>query len=115
MEHTELSEQVCKPCKEGTPPLKHEKISELKSRLAEGWEVVDDHHLEKKFKFKNFKKALDFTNRVGGLAEAQQHHPDIFLSWGKVKLKLFTHKINGLSESDFIFAAKIDKLDSCDI
>jgi len=70
--------------------------------------VVDEHHLEKEYRFKDFRTALDFTNRVGELAESQGHHPDIHLSWGRVRLDIWTHKINGLTESDFIFAAKAD-------
>ncbi|MGA9476556.1 MAG: 4a-hydroxytetrahydrobiopterin dehydratase, partial [Desulfobacterales bacterium] len=75
----------------------------------DGWMIVDEHHLEREYKFKNFRQALDFTNRVGELAEEQGHHPDIHLSWGRVKLKIWTHKINGLTERDFIFAAKVDR------
>jgi 4a-hydroxytetrahydrobiopterin dehydratase len=78
--------------------------------LGGGWDIVSEHHLEKEYKFKDFRAALDFTNRVGELAEAQGHHPDIYLAWGKVKLTLWTHKIDGLTESDFIFAAKADSL-----
>lgn len=78
--------------------------------LQPDWKVVDDHHLERSFKFKNFKEALEFTNAVAKIAEQEQHHPDIYLAWGKVKITLWTHKINGLSENDFILAAKIDKL-----
>ncbi len=71
--------------------------------------MVDGHHLEKKYKFDDFVQALGFTNRVRNLAEEQGHHPDIFLAWGKVKLQIWTHKINGLTESNFIFAAKADQ------
>ncbi|HNA61976.1 MAG TPA: 4a-hydroxytetrahydrobiopterin dehydratase [Rhabdochlamydiaceae bacterium] len=78
--------------------------------LKPGWKVVDEHHLEKEYRFADFKSALAFTNRVGVLAEEEGHHPDILLSWGKVVIQLWTHKINGLSESDFILAAKIDAL-----
>ncbi len=72
--------------------------------------MIEDHHLEKEFKFQNFREALGFTNKVGELAEQQNHHPDIYLAWGRVKLTLWTHKINGLAESDFVFAAKVNKL-----
>jgi len=74
--------------------------------------VVDEHHLEKEYRFKDFRTALAFTNRIGELAETQGHHPDIFLSWGRVRLAIWTHKINGLTESDFIFAAKADILEA---
>jgi 4a-hydroxytetrahydrobiopterin dehydratase len=81
----------------------------LPFKLPPGWEVINNHHLRKEFKFKNFQQALDFTNFVGKIAEAEGHHPDIYLSWGKVVLEIWTHKIDGLTESDFILAAKCDK------
>ncbi len=111
MAEEKLAKQVCKPCTEGTPPLKPEEINELKDDLHEDWEVVENHHLKRKFKFKNFKQALEFTNKIGALAETQQHHPDIQLGWGRVVITLHTHKIDGLSKSDFVMAAKIDELD----
>ena len=104
----ELAERKCVPCKEGTPPLKGGELTKLSGRVGTGWQVVNGHHLEREYKFKNFREALDFTNRVGELAEEVGHHPDIYLAWGKVKLTLWTHKIDGLSESDFIFAAKVN-------
>jgi 4a-hydroxytetrahydrobiopterin dehydratase len=104
----ELAEKECIPCKGGTPPLKGEELHKLAGRLGHGWHVVDEHHLEKEFKFANFREALAFTNKVGELAERVNHHPDIYLAWGKVKLTLWTHKIDGLTESDFIFAAKVE-------
>jgi len=76
--------------------------------ISQEWKVVGEHHLEREFKFKDFAAALAFTNKVGALAEAEGHHPDICLSWGKVKVIIWTHKINGLHENDFILAAKID-------
>ena len=105
-----LAEKECAPCKGGTPPLKGEALSKLKQQLAGGWQVVNEHHLEKEYKFKDFREALEFTNKVGELAEAQGHHPDIFLAWGKVKLTVWTHKIEGLTESDFVLAAKADQM-----
>jgi len=78
--------------------------------LGGGWKIVAEHHLEKEFSFKNFREALDFTNRIGALAEAQGHHPDLYLAWGKVKAAIWTHKVDGLTESDFVFAAKVDTL-----
>jgi len=104
-----LAEKDCVPCKGDIPPLKGEDLKNFAAQL-EGWRVVDEHHLEKEYKFKNFREALDFTNRVGELAEAQGHHPDIYLAWGKVKLTIWTHKVNGLTESDFVMAAKADTL-----
>lgn len=105
-----LADKKCIPCKGGIPPLKGKTLREVQKKLGGSWKIADEHHLEKEFSFENFKAALDFTNRVGELAEAENHHPDIYLSWGKVKVTLWTHKINGLSESDFILAAKIDRL-----
>jgi 4a-hydroxytetrahydrobiopterin dehydratase len=110
MNECDLAAKECVPCKGGVPPLKGRELSDLHQRLGNGWQVINEHHLEKEYKFKNFREALAFTNRVGELAEAQGHHPDIYLAWGKVKLSVWTHKIDGLTESDFVFAAKADKL-----
>jgi 4a-hydroxytetrahydrobiopterin dehydratase len=107
---TALAEKECVPCKGGVPPLKGQELAQLKQQLASEWKVVNEHHLEREYKFKDFRQALDFTNKVGELAEAQGHHPDIFLAWGKVKLTIWTHKVDGLTESDFVLAAKADRL-----
>jgi 4a-hydroxytetrahydrobiopterin dehydratase len=107
---SELAQKECIPCRGGVPPLKGKALADLLDRLGGGWNIVDEHHLEKSYALKNFQEALDFTNRVGQLAEAQGHHPDIYLAWGKVKLTIWTHKIDGLTESDFILAAKADAL-----
>ena len=104
-----LAEQKCKPCASGTPPLSGKPLSDLATQLSAGWQVVDGK-LEKEFKFKNFREALDFTNQVGELAESEGHHPDIYLTWGQVKLTLWTHSAGGLTESDFVLAAKVDEL-----
>ena len=106
---SELSQRECIPCKGSVPPLKGAELGNL-AREVSSWRVINEHHLERDFKFPNFRKALEFTNKVGELAEQQQHHPDIYLAWGKVKLTLWTHKIDGLTESDFVFAAKVDHL-----
>ena len=106
---SDLAKKTCIPCKGGVPPLKGTKLDDLLERLKNDWEIINEHHLEKEYSFKNFKEALNFTIKVGELAENQGHHPDIFLAWGKVKLTIWTHKIDGLTESDFIFAAKADK------
>ena len=106
---SDLAKKTCIPCKGGVPPLKGIKLDDLLKKLNNDWEIIKEHHLEKEYSFKNFKEALDFTVKVGELAENQGHHPDIFLAWGKVKLTIWTHKIDGLTESDFIFAAKADK------
>jgi 4a-hydroxytetrahydrobiopterin dehydratase len=108
---SDLAEKECTPCKGGVPPLGESEITDLLDRLGGGWRVVEGHHLEKEYRFRDFRTALDFTNRVGELAEAQGHHPDIHLSWGKVRLTIWTHKINGLTESDFVFAAKADTVE----
>ena len=79
-------------------------------QLGGSWQVVDEHHLEKEHRFDDFRQALDFTVRVGEMAEEQGHHPDIFLAWGLVKVTIWTHKIDGLTESDFVFAAKVEQL-----
>ena len=106
---SDLAKKTCIPCKGGVLPLKGEKLDNLMEKLKNNWKIIKEHHLEKNYSFKNFKEALDFTIKVGELAENQGHHPDIFLAWGKVKLTIWTHKIDGLTESDFIFAAKADK------
>jgi len=105
-----LAKQTCVPCRGGVPPLQKETITQLSSQLDANWKVIGEHHLEREYRFSNFREGLDFTNAVGELAEEQGHHPDIDLAWGKVKLTLWTHKIDGLTESDFIFAAKVDLL-----
>jgi 4a-hydroxytetrahydrobiopterin dehydratase len=103
-----LSAKHCVPCRGGVPPLAGEPLAALTSQLGGDWKVVDEHHLEKSYAFDDFAQALAFTNRVGEIAEAEGHHPDIYLAWGKVGVKIWTHKIHGLTESDFILAAKAD-------
>jgi 4a-hydroxytetrahydrobiopterin dehydratase len=102
-----LADRQCVPCKGGVPPLTAAESAPLVAQL-DGWRVVENHHLEKQYQLKNFVEALALVNRIGAIAEEQNHHPDIFLAWGKVGVKIWTHKINGLTESDFIFAAKCD-------
>ena len=97
----------CIPCESGTPPLSGEKVSFFINQVP-GWDVIEGKHIYKSFKFRNFADGLDFVNTIGRIAEMEGHHPDIELSWGKVGIKLFTHKINGLSDNDFIMAAKIN-------
>jgi 4a-hydroxytetrahydrobiopterin dehydratase len=89
-------------------PLKGKKLASNLEFLANEWQIEKEHHLEKAFHFKNFKEALEFTNRVGEIAEIEKHHPDIYLSYGIVKIKIWTHKIEGLTEKDFNLAKKID-------
>lgn len=107
---SELAKKECVPCKGGVPPLKGSDLKSLLEKLGDSWQLIDEHHIEKEFKFENFRQALDFTNKVGDLAENQGHHPDIYLAWGKTKLTIWTHKVDGLTESDFILAAKADQL-----
>ncbi len=104
-----LADKHCVPCRGGVPPLQGEALAALAAQVA-GWTVVDEHHITKTFKFRDFKTALDFVNRVGAVAEEEGHHPDLLLAWGRVEVKTYTHKINGLTESDFVLAAKIDRL-----
>ena len=106
---SDLAQKTCIPCKGGIPPLKGVKLEGLMEKLKNDWKLIKEHHLEKEYSFKNFKDALDFTIKVGELAENQDHHPEIILTWGKVKVTIWTHKIDGLTESDFIFAAKTDR------
>jgi 4a-hydroxytetrahydrobiopterin dehydratase len=106
----DLSKKKCTPCEEGAPPLEDGKIQELLLKLDGDWKVIDNHHLEKEYDFKNFREALSFTNGVGEAAEEEGHHPEILLGWGKVKLKLHTHKADGLTENDFILASRADEI-----
>jgi 4a-hydroxytetrahydrobiopterin dehydratase len=104
-----LAEKHCVPCRGGVPALTGEALETMKAELPD-WQVVDGHHLTRSFTFPDFKTALDFVNRAGEVAEQEGHHPDLLLSWGKADVKTWTHKIDGLTESDFILAAKIDRL-----
>jgi len=105
----QLADKKCVPCRGGVPPLKGKELKTLHKAVPQ-WSVIDEHHLTRAYKFPDFAKALEFVNRVGALAEEQGHHPDILLAWGKAEVTLWTHKVDGLTESDFIMAAKIDRL-----
>ena len=107
---TRLCDLTCKPCRGGVPPLTPDEIRRYLPQLSGEWSVEQDNRLVRRFKFPDFVAALEFVNRVGALAEQQGHHPNILLSWGKAAVTLTTHKIGGLSESDCILAAKIDRL-----
>ncbi len=109
---SELADKTCTPCRGGVPPLAGDELDRLTAELGGGWQVVDGHHLEKEYRFPDFRQALEFTNRIGELAEEVNHHPNIFLTWGRVRLELWTHKIDGLNEADFVWAAKADRLTS---
>ena len=105
----DLADLQCVPCRGGVPPLNGAEIEELLKQL-EGWQAVNEHHLQKTYRFQDFRESLEFVNRIGTLAEQQGHHPDICFGWGKAEVTIWTHKIDGLTESDFVLAAKIDKL-----
>ena len=107
---SELAERRCEPCKSGEPPLGEAQTAPLLAQLDADWQVIDGHHLSRVYRFKNFRLALDYVNAVGALAEEQGHHPDLHLAWGKVGVEIWTHKIDGLHEADFVFAAKCDRL-----
>ena len=110
-EQCDLSNKKCIPCRGGVPPLKGQELEQLHHKLGDSWHIINEHHLEKEYLFKNFREALAFTNKVGEIAEKEGHHPDLLLSYGKVKIQIWTHKIDGLTESDFILAAKCDQID----
>jgi 4a-hydroxytetrahydrobiopterin dehydratase len=105
----QLADKKCVPCRGGVPPLKGKELTAL-HQVVPQWNVVEENHLTREYKFLDFAKALEFVNRAGALAEEQGHHPDILLAWGKVQVTLWTHKVDGLTESDFIMAAKIDRV-----
>lgn len=107
---TELAERECIPCKGGVPPLEGAELERLANELGSGWEVVDGHHLTKTYDFPDFARALAFVNRLGELAEEVGHHPEICFTWGKVSVEIYTHKIDGLAEADFVWAARAERL-----
>jgi 4a-hydroxytetrahydrobiopterin dehydratase len=104
-----LADKNCVPCRGGVPPCPPEEVVQYLAQL-DGWQAVANHHVTKTYKLADFKEALAFVNRIGAMAEEQGHHPDIYLAWGKVRVDIWTHKIDGLTESDFVFAAKCDVL-----
>ena len=106
---SDLAARECVPCRGGVPALKGTQITELLEQL-DGWMVIAEHHLSKAYKFSDFRGAQSFVNQIGQLAEAQGHHPDICFGWGRCEITIWTHKIDGLTESDFVLAAKIDRL-----
>jgi 4a-hydroxytetrahydrobiopterin dehydratase len=105
-----LAAKACIPCKGGVPPLRGKSLLPLIGQLGHGWHVVHEHHLLKRFHFHDFATALKFVNEVGAIAEREGHHPDLHLAWGKVEVTIWSHKIDGLTESDFVLAAKIEKV-----
>jgi 4a-hydroxytetrahydrobiopterin dehydratase len=105
----DLAAKRCVACEEGAPKLSAEEIAGLLWKLDD-WECVKKHHLTKSWEFEDFAQALAFVNKVGALAEREGHHPDLFLKWGLVRAEIYTHSVDGLTESDFVLAAKIDRL-----
>jgi 4a-hydroxytetrahydrobiopterin dehydratase len=109
----ELAQRTCVPCRGGVPPLERAEAEKILAQLGGGWELAEVSSgvtgLRKTYRFKDFREALDFVDRVGAIAEEQAHHPDIQLAWGRVTIDIWTHKIKGLTESDFIFAAKCER------
>jgi 4a-hydroxytetrahydrobiopterin dehydratase len=108
---SDLAKKECKACDGGTPPLKGDALKQMQNRLTGGWQVPDEQRLEKQFKFPDFRHALEFVNQVGEIAEEQNHHPDIYFAYGQARIQIWTHSVKGLTENDFILAAKIDELD----
>jgi len=104
-----LADQKCVPCKGGVPPMDQDRAQELLQELEEGWHLNADGHLERTYSFSSFVDAMAFANRVGDIAEEQNHHPDLHVAWGRCTVEIWTHKIEGLTESDFYFAAKADR------
>ena len=107
---SDLAQKECIPCRGGVPPLAGEELARLERELGSGWRVVDGKKLEKEYEFPEFRRGFEFVKRVGEMCEEQGHHGDIHLAWGKVRLEVWTHKIDGLTESDFVWAAKADRL-----
>ena len=106
---SELASKRCEPCEKGTPALQGEELQRMLGEVP-GWNVVDGKRIEKEYRFPDFRSALEFVNRLGEVAEEEGHHPDVYLTWGKVRVALSTHSIGGLSANDFILAAKADRL-----
>lgn len=105
----DLADRQCVPCRGGVPPLPRERIDALLKELERGWALTESGHLEKSYEFRDFAEALAFANRVGAIAEQEAHHPDLHVSWGRCGVEIWTHKIDGLTESDFYLAAKVDR------
>jgi len=105
-----LADKQCVPCRGGVPPLEPAKVQELLGQLDQGWSLNAEGHIERLYAFSNFAEALDFVNKVGAIAEQEGHHPDLYLAWGQCKVEIWTHKIHGLTESDFYLAAKADRV-----
>ncbi len=109
---TELTDKTCGACADAEESFSADEIAEYTPRIDDDWDVVNNHHLERSFDFDNFQQALDFVNEVGALAENEGHHPDLYLTWGEARVKIWTHSVDGLTEADFVFAAKTDAIAS---
>ena len=106
----ELADRICEPCRGGIPPMAEPEIETYLAQLGDAWVVNEEGHLEKTFTFSNFMQALDFANALGAEAEAAGHHPDLYVAWGRCGVEIWTHKIGGLAEADFILAAKASRI-----
>ena len=104
-----LADQPCIPCRGGVPPMSESRAKELLQELGGGWQLNAEGHLEREYDFRNFADAMALANKVADIAEEENHHPDLYVAWGKCKVEIWTHKIKGLTESDFYFAAKADR------
>ncbi|HEX3623909.1 MAG TPA: 4a-hydroxytetrahydrobiopterin dehydratase [Verrucomicrobiae bacterium] len=108
---SDLAKKECKPCDGKTPPLKGDALKQMQNQLNGGWKVLDEQRLEREYKFPDFRHALEFVNGVGEIAEEQNHHPDIYFTYGQARIQIWTHSVKGLTENDFILAARIDQLE----
>jgi len=111
MAESELADRECIACTSDSEPLEGADLEELYQEIdTDVWEIIDEHHLEGTYPFEDFRDALEFTKEIGELAEEEWHHPDIHLSWGEVVVEMWTHKIDGLFETDFVMAARMDRM-----
>lgn len=106
----DLTEKKCVPCEGGVPPLNPQEIEELKKQISSDWKVLENFKIRKDYFFVNYRHTMEFVNKVARLAEEEGHHPVMHVYYAEVDIELWTHAINGLSENDFIMAAKIDKM-----
>lgn len=105
----ELADRDCVPCRGGVPPMERDEAEKMLTQLSDNWSLNAAGHLERTYPFSDFMGALNFANAIGAIAEEQGHHPDLYVAWGRCGIEIWTHKINGLAEADFILAAKADR------